>query len=298
MTALHDASLTHAPRRPSRTAEPSTDGVPQAAASGLRVMMCPPPQSSAADLHQWGRRMLRYDAARAATQWAALRETIAGLGVEVVLPAERPDEPDQMVIGDAAILAAGKAIAARFAQPRREGELVAVRATLDAAGFEIATPPPEMVLEAGQVAVSHFTLFGGWFENRERLGLTWAARQLALRLVALRLASDQFDRLDLCFRPLRPEMALCLPQAFEPADFKTLRESVSMLLAVPIEEAARGACSVVTLGRDVLLPTGCDRTAGLLDAAGFAVHTVDVSEFRTIGSSLAGLVLPLATPQA
>ena len=290
MPALHDASLTHAPR------PVAWDAAAPLPASGRTVLMAPPAMPTTAagvDLHRWGRRRLRFDTGRAAEQWAELRRTIEQLGVRVQMPAAVASA-DQTAIADAAIVHNGTALLARFANDARTPETDAVAPALAATGIEVITPPSGLVLEGGQVVLSELTLFGGWFEHREQLGLTWAARQLAVRLVALRLAADGLDRLDLCLASLRPEIALCVPQAFEPAEFKTLRQSISMLLAVPLDEAARGACSVVVLGRDVLVPAGCDRTAELLDTTGFRTHTVEVSEFASIGCGLAGLVLRAA----
>lgn len=278
-------------------AERLADSAADAAeSSASRVVMCPPVCGlglAAPDLHAWGPRPVAFDCDRALRQWESLRDAIVSLGIGVDLLVADGSLRAQMAVGDAALVVGSQALAARFADDDRTGECPVVGAALAASGLEIVTPPSDVVFEAGQAIASDLTLFGGWFARRERLGLRWAARTLQRRLVDLRLQDETLDRLDLCLRPLRPEIALCVPEAFDAADFTTLRDQITLLLPVPTAEAIRGACSALVFGTTVILPTECPRTAALLDTAGFRVVAVDVSEFAKLGCGLSRLVLPL-----
>ena len=251
------------------------------------------PATDGRDLHSWGPRAVAFDLARAAEQWDALRETIVSLGVTVDVLEGSTALASQFACGDAALVSGSQALVARFAQSHRDGERTIAAASLAQRGLELIEPPGSVVFEASQAVVSNLTLFGGWFQTSELLGLRWAARKLTMRLVPVRLEADDFDRLDLCFRPLRDEIALIVPEALSTASLTQIRDHVSLLLPVPIDEAHRGACAAVVFGHHVVVPASCPVTQAMLDAAGFAVHPVDVSEFLSLGCSLSGLVLSL-----
>ena len=295
--------LTHRTTQPEAT--PSGSPLPHP----IAALVCPPAWLTdetvqlAGDLHNWaehgwGAHAARFDLAAARRQWEAMCEAIAAVGVPVV-SLERPaatgsrQTPVSLMCGDAALLDGDTAILARTSSDELATLVSLVAVALEARGYSCLQLPEGALLSGGAAAIGEFALFGGWFLRRERLGLTWASRQLARRFVSLRLASDDFDRLDLCLRPLRPEIALCVPEAFDAAGFRQLQEHMGLLLPVPVEEARRGGCGPIVLGRTVLLPTGCPTTAALLDAAGFTVQTLELSQFTQLGASPAGLVLLL-----
>lgn len=267
------------------------------------VLMCPPPAPSAADahqsecdLHEWGTHPCPFDTGRAAAQWESLRTTLESLAVDVRTIPVREGLPDLMFTSDTALIDGRRAVVSRFRHRQRCGEAGVMSEWLSRAGFEVVNVPAEYDFEGGGQAVAcGRAIFGGWFLHRELLALEWLGQTLDRPVVPLRLASDRFDRLDSCFRPLSDGVALYVPGAFDARGRALLEEHVGTLIPVCNPEATRMAASAVAVGRVVLLPSSCPQTAAAVEAAGFEVRTVDVDAFAMLGGGINGLMLRLDT---
>ena len=269
------------------------------------VLMCPPPLQtetdagirSECDLHEWGTHPCRFDRGAATAQWEGLRTVLEHLAVDVRTIPGRDGLPDLMFTADNALIDGDRAIVSHFRHRQRCGEARVVAQWLERAGYEVHTVPPEYDFEgSGHAVTCGRPIFGGWFLHRERLALEWIGETLDRPVVPLRLISDRYDRLDSCFRPLAPGIALYVPGAFDSAGRAMLEEHVETLIPVCHSEAKRMAASAVAVGRTVIVPTQCpDTEASLLDA-GFQTRAVDVAAFATLGGGINGLILRLDQP--
>lgn len=114
---------------------------------------------------------------------------------------------------------------------------------------------------------------------------------LNVPLVVLRLVNEKFYHLDTCFCPIDNETVMFYPRAFAHPQlvrdhFKTIEISQA--------DAYMFACNSVVIGKDVILPKGCNHTSGLLKEKGFESHQVDMSEFIKSGGACKCLTLRYA----
>lgn len=268
------------------------------------VLMCPPPVvgsdrdceelSRTCDLHQWGERPRVYDAALATAQWDTVRTRLESFGVDVrTLPA-REALPDLMFTADTALIDRDIAIISHFKHRTRVGEAQVVADWLKRSEYNVINVPAEFDFEgAGQAVICGRNIFGGWFSHRERVALKWLGEQLDRPVVPLKLASDRFDRLDSCFRPLSDSVALYVPEAFQSCGRVQLEEHIETLIPVPASEGMHLAATAFAVEQNVLVPTGCPKTRAAIEKAGFRVTTVDINAFETLGGTLSGLILRL-----
>lgn len=267
------------------------------------VLMCPPPVvddreceelSRTCDLHQWGERPRQFDAGRAAAQWDTLRTRLESLGVDVRTLPSRDGLPDLMFTADTALIDRDVAVISHFKHRTRLGEAAVVADWLARAGYDVINVPAEFDFEGnGQAIICGQAIFGGWFSHRERVALKWLGETLDRPVVPLRLTCDTFDRLDSCFRPLSDDVALYVPEAFEPIGREALEDNVPTLIPVSADEGIHLGATAIAFGKTVLVPNGCPRTAAAIERAGFTVVAVDIDAFEPLGGTLAGLVLRL-----
>lgn len=267
------------------------------------VLMCPPPVvpdsdcedlSRTCDLHQWGERPRQFDAGRAVAQWDTLRTRLESLGVDVRTLPSREGLPDLMFTADTALIDRDVAIISHFKHRTRLGEAAVIAEWLGRAGYEVINVPAEFDFEGnGQAIICGQTVFGGWFSHRERVALKWLGEKLDRPVVPLKLATDTFDRLDSCFRPLSDNVALYVKEAFERIGRAQLAEQIETLIPVDVSEARHLGATAIAIDKTVLIPAGCPKTAASIKAAGFDVIKIDIDAFEPVGGTLAGLILRL-----
>jgi N-dimethylarginine dimethylaminohydrolase len=100
--------------------------------------------------------------------------------------------------------------------------------------------------------------------------------------------------LDLAFCPLDGTRALVCPSAFDEESAAALMELVPEPIVLTEEEALTTfAANSIVIGRTVVMPGCPDHVRAELEAAGFEVRIVDVSEFHKGGGSIRCLTNPV-----
>ena len=133
----------------------------------------------------------------------------------------------------------------------------------------------------------------GYGPRTEELGLKHLATELDVRVRGLRITHPGMYHLDLAFCPLDATRAMVCPAAFDEA-------SAAAALATGARAAGAhrggGADVLRELGRrrpTILMPAAPDRVRAQLEAWGFEIVLVDVSEFHKGGGSVRCLTNPL-----
>lgn len=111
---------------------------------------------------------------------------------------------------------------------------------------------------------------------------------LNVPVVPLRLVNEKFYHLDTCFCPLDNETVMFYPGAF--FDPQLIRDQFKTI-EVSQADVYMFACNAVVLGKDVILPKGCDHTGGLLKKHGFEPHQIDMNEYMKSGGACKCLTL-------
>lgn len=246
------------------------------------------------------------DPERAAAQWRGLADTLRRLGAPVdVIPA-RHDSPDMvyaMNLGLAALRPEWEGpgrrsvLLSHMRYEQRRSETHSARSWFEAHGFAASYVGREGVgahFEAGDAFPWDGELLVGFGPRTEELALKHLATDLGVQVRGLRITHPAMYHLDLAFCPLDERRAIVCPDALDDTSAETLLDLVPEPLVVDADEAVATFCAnSVVVGRTVVMPACPDRVRRQLEAWGFEVVLVDVSEFHLGGGSVRCLTNPL-----
>jgi N-dimethylarginine dimethylaminohydrolase len=114
-------------------------------------------------------------------------------------------------------------------------------------------------------------------------------------VLSLELVDGRWYHLDTAFFALTPRLVVYYPGAFDTYACTVLNANFETIEVVE-EEALRFACNSVVIGENVVMPAHCPRLRAALEARGYVVYPVDLSEFIKSGGAAKCLTLFLAHP--
>ena len=243
------------------------------------------------------------DPVRAREQWLALVDAIRSAGAEVEVLGQRPDSPDMVYAMNLGLVVnAGPAAEdrrvvmshMRYAERRRE--TLTADPWFAANGFAASYVGRDGVgahLEAGDAFAFGDALVVGYGPRTEELGLKHLATDLDVRVRGLRITHPGMYHLDLAFCPLDETRAMVCPAALDEASADALLALVPEPLVLTEEEALTFCANSVVVGSTILMPAVPDRVRARLEAWGFEIVLVDVSEFHKGGGSIRCMTNPL-----
>lgn len=241
------------------------------------------------------------DPERTRAQWHAMVRALRDTGASVDVLRQRPDSPDMvyaMNLGLAVTLVDGREVFVashmRYAERRRETGSAAAWAA--ARGREVRYVGRDGVgahLEAGDLFPFAGELLVGFGPRTGEDALEAVARELGVRVRGLRITHPGMYHLDLAFCPLDERRAMVCPAALDDASARALLDLVPDPLVLTEEEALTFCANSVVVGRTVLMPACPPRVRAQLEAWGFDVVLVDVSELHKGGGSIRCLTNPL-----
>ncbi len=242
------------------------------------------------------------DPARALAQWHELVATLRGLGARVDVVPQRADAPDMvyaMNLGLGIRTPSGEqhVVLSHMRYPQRRMETPTAQAWFAAQGWSTSYVGRDGVgahLEAGDAFAFGDSLVVGYGPRTEELALKHLAGDLDVRVRGLRIDHPGMYHLDLAFCPLDSRRALVCPDALDAASAEALLDLVPEPLVLTEEEALTTFCAnSVVVGSTVVMPACPDRVRAQLEAWGFEVVVVDVSEFHLAGGSIRCLTNPV-----
>ena len=239
---------------------------------------------------------------RAFEQWRALYEKLHELADVRVMQAQ-PGSPDMVFVAHAAAVQHGVAALSSFAHAQRQAEEEHLRTWLEAAGFLIWETPRETSFEGEGDAI---------FDGHERL--LWVAHGVRtcecchlhlasawhIPVRSLHLIDPRFYHLDTCFAPLSEGHLLYFPQAFDQSSRAAIEAiyPAERRIAVSEADAARFACNVIDIRGELVMGKIGEGLAHRLEAAGYRVTQLDMSEFLRGGGSAKSMALRLSEAPA
>ena len=211
------------------------------------------------------------DVAKARRQHGAYEDALRGLGVKVIsLPAE-PELPDSVFVEDAAVVLDECAVIARPGADSRRAETESVAAAL--------TPYRKLsfihspgTLDGGDVLRIGRTIFIGLSDRSNRAAVDEMQGLLApvgYRVVGLRI--EGCLHLKSAVTAVADDLLLINPAWARKDDFSDFR-------FIDVDPSEPAAANAVRVGEDILFPEAFPKTRARLEAAGFRVLPVDVSE--------------------
>lgn len=221
----------------------------------------------------------------ALAQWTELHHTIIRLGgfVEYIEP--QPGLPDMVFTANHALISGDRIVIANFSYDERKGEQIHVARWFEDRGNSVYTMTAYDFEGAGDALFAGNTLFCGYGVRSDIKAYAAISEYLKIEeTIVCRLVNDYFYHLDTCFCPLDESNALVFPEAFEKSSVARMQSKIN-LLRVPEHDAKKFACNAVVLGKDVIVPAGCEDTELLLKENGYIPHPVEMGEFIKAGGA-------------
>src|SRR3954451_6186136 len=228
------------------------------------------------------------DPVRAREQWSALVDALRGAGAEVEVLGQRADSPDMVYAMNLGLVlndrAGRRAVMSHMRFPERRSEVRTAQPWFADHGFRTSYVGRDGVgahFEAGDAFAFGDALVVGYGPRTEELGLKHLAADLDVRVRGLRIAHPGMYHLDLAFCPLDERRALVCPAAFDEASAEAVLALVPEPILLTEEEALTTfAANSIVIGRTVVMPACPEHVRARLEADGFEVVVVDVSEFH------------------
>jgi len=263
-------------------------------------LMCPPEWYDvdyvinpwmAGNLHQPSR-----DTAFA--QWRTLYQELRQIA-DVRLIHARPGSPDMVFIAHAALVQHGVAAISSFAHPQRQSEEQHLRQWFQDAGFLLWETPRETSFEGEGDALFDANgehLWAAHGVRTCRISHKHVADAWHTQVTSVHLVDPRFYHLDICFAPLSGGHLLYFPEAFDAASLVKIEAAYApeRRIAVSEAEATQFACSVINVGRNILMNAVEGTLPERLAALGYAVTELQLSEFLRGGGSAKALALRLS----
>lgn len=230
-------------------------------------------------------------------QWAALKALYEKLGYRVDVLDGVASLPDMVFAANQSFPFVGRdgrrrVLISAMARPERRGETAAFERWYGARGFEIRNADPSLGSIEGMgdalwVPGRRLLLVGHGFRTSPKAAAAMA-EIVETPVVLLELVDDRFYHLDTAAAPIDATTCLAFRRAFTPAGWELLNRVFARVIEVSESEAVLAfACNAHSPdARRVILEPAAVETRKRLEALGFGVETVDVSEFRKSGGSI------------
>ena len=243
------------------------------------------------------------DPVRALEQWHGLGEGLRAAGAEVEVLPQRPDSPDMvyamnlgLVVNTGPEVEDRRVVHSHMRYAERRNETLTAAPWFAEHGFAGSYVGRDGVgahLEAGDAFAFRDALVVGYGPRTEELGLKHLATELDVRVRGLRITHPGMYHLDLAFCPLDDRRAMVCPDALDEASAAAVLALVPEPLVLTEEEALTFCANSVVVGSTILMPSVPDRVRAQLEAWGFEIVLVDVSEFHKGGGSVRCMTNPL-----
>jgi len=235
----------------------------------------------------------------AAEQWQRLYEAVSQVAdVELVEP--RHGSPDMVFTANAGLVWGNQVAISSFFHPERQGEEPHFREWFVANGYSIVDISRETPFEGeGDALFSEdgSRLWSGFGPRTLRSGHQSLRDAWGVEVVALELADPRFYHLDTCFAPLTGGYVMYFPEAFSVEGQREIESYYPVEKRIVVEEAdaVRFACNAVNVGRTIILNRIGEELCWKLEARGFEIVQVDLTEFMKAGGAAKCLVMKLGS---
>jgi N-dimethylarginine dimethylaminohydrolase len=232
---------------------------------------------------------------RAAAQWRQLFLALTEFA-DVELADPQPGSPDMVFTANAGLERNGIVVLSRFFHPERQAEEQHFRQWFKSAGYTILNVPHDVSFEGEGDALfstGGSRLWAGYGPRSSCESHHLLARAWNIEVVPLHLIDSRFYHLDTCFAPLANGFVMYYPAAFDAASLDRIESFYpeEKRIAVNEDDATRFACNAINIDRTIILNDISRELTARLEAAGFQVVSVTLSEFIKAGGAAKCLVM-------
>lgn len=230
----------------------------------------------------------------ATTQWNNLYRVLTEeVGAMVELVPQTPDAPDMVFTANAGLVRGQTAMLANFRHPQRQVEEPHFKAWFEANGYTVNVAASQCKFEGeGDALFAGDTLLAGYLKRSDICSHRWLADALGVPVLSLELIDDRWYHLDTCLFPLTPETVVFYPGAFDEYARVVIKSNFETI-EVCHDEALRFACNSVVIDKQIVMPAGCPQITAALEARGYTVYSVELSEYLKAGGAAKCLTLYL-----
>jgi N-dimethylarginine dimethylaminohydrolase len=268
-----------------------------------RILMCPP-EFFEVDyvINPWmDGHSGSLDLELARVQWERLRAGLAECA-DVVLLEPRPGLPDLVFTANAGFVYGLRAVPSHFMPHERRPEEPHLRAWFEQNGYDVRVLPENVAFEgAGDALIDRGGpwLWAGYGFRTEIEAHDYLRRWFDLEVVSIRLVDPRFYHIDTCLCPLDGGYLLYHPPAFDADSRAEIERRVPSEKRIPVsvENAGHFACNAVNVGERIFMNRANGQLVDALEARGFRVSQLGLSEFLKAGGSAKCLTLKLTEPR-
>jgi N-dimethylarginine dimethylaminohydrolase len=262
---------------------------------GRRFLMCPPEHFGVLyEINPWMHREVKVDLDRARDQWGELVATLVAAGAEVELLEPQPGLPDLVFTANAGTVNGGRYVPSRFRHPYRQPEVAHDTAWFSDHGYQVVELPAGVGHEgAGDALPFRGVFLSGYKSRSDAAAHGPLSALLGSPVRPIELVDDRLYHLDLTFCPLDDRRAMVAPHAWDRYGCKVVEALVPEPLVLDDDEMLAFCANSVVVGTTVVMPSCPPPVGRRLEAWGFDVEVVDVSEFLKAGGGCRCLTLAL-----
>ena len=201
-------------------------------------------------------------------------DCLQSLGVTVIeLPAE-PALPDSVFVEDTVLLFDELAVLTRPGAPSRRGEVASIEAAFRKCREVIAHIAEPGTLDGGDVLRIGQRVFVGLSQRSNQAAIDQLSDILKpYGYTVTAVPMQECLHLKSSVTALSDDTVLINPDWVDVSYFNDYRQ-------ITVDQSEAHAANVVRIGDAILMPSAFPATQALIQAAGFTVHTVDVSELQ------------------
>lgn len=235
---------------------------------------------------------------QAAAQWEHLRQAVSRVA-RVMLVEPQPGWPDMVFTANAGLVRQGTVAVSRFFHPERQGEESHFRKWFDDVGFTVCDMPLATPFEGEGDALFEpdgARLWAGHGVRTTQSSHRLLANLWGVEVISLRLIDPRFYHLDTCFCPLTGGYLMYFPAAFDAAANAEIESRYPTERRIPVTEAdaLHFACNAINVGQMLLLNEISGELSRQLEARGFQIVQVQLTEFLKAGGAAKCLALRLS----
>ena len=212
-------------------------------------------------------------------------KALVSCGVQIIVLEAEEQYPDAVFVEDTAVLTERCAVVTNPGAPSRQGEEISIRKTLKKFYTDIESITPPGTLEGGDIMEVDDHFYVGLSARTNEEG----ARQLAeifkkYGYTVSFIKMEKFLHLKTGLAYLENNHLLVAGEFIDRPEFETFNR-------IMIDESEGYAANCIWVNDVVLVPMGYPGTKAVIEAAGYKVLEVDVSEFRKLDGGLSCLSL-------
>ncbi len=257
--------------------------------------MCPPEHFGVLyEINSWMHSEVAVDPDRARDQWEALVAALRSAGAQVELQPAVPGLPDLVFTANAGVVNGRQFVPARFRHPERQGETPHDIAWFSDHGYLVEELPLGVSHEgAGDALPFGSVLVSGYRIRTDAASHAYLSKLTGAAVRSVELVDPRLYHLDLTFCPLDERRAMVAPLGWDRYGRRVMEALVPEPLVLDEEATLQFCANSVVAGRTVIMPSCPPAVGRQLEAWGFEVEVVDVSEFQKAGGACRCLTLAL-----